>query len=305
MHVLEHLMESEGYSPDILVFLQCTSPLTLPEDIAGTIQTLQDQNADSALAATPFHYFLWKNHDGNAEGINHHKKYRPLRQERDPQYLETGAVYALRVEGFWQAKHRFFGKTALYTMPMERCFEIDEPIDLQIAEVLMRNQQRQIAIQELPEPLEALVLDFDGVFTDNKVIVLEDGREAIIADRGDGWGVAQLKQHKLPVLVLSTEKNPVVQARCDKLGIACIHGVNDKWPRLQDWLAERHINPAQVVYVGNDLNDLACIQRVGCGIVVADAHPKVRPAAQVILDNPGGSGAVREVTDLILQHLEK
>jgi N-acylneuraminate cytidylyltransferase len=143
LHALEHLHENEGYSPDILVFLQCTSPLTLPEDIDGTVQALFDHEADSSLAVTPFHYFLWRRDiDGDAIGVNHDKRVRPLRQERVSQYLETGAVYVMRTKGFKEARHRFFGKTAMYVMPSERCLEIDEPLHFTIAEVLLSERQQ-------------------------------------------------------------------------------------------------------------------------------------------------------------------
>lgn len=141
LHVIQHLQETEGYFPDIIVFLQCTSPLTLPEDIEGTIQALLNNQADSALSVTPFHYFLW-GYDGNGQvmAINHDKYVRPRRQERDPQYVETGAVYVMRTAGFLQARHRFFGKIAMYHMPIERRLEIDDPVDMEIAEVLLRHQ---------------------------------------------------------------------------------------------------------------------------------------------------------------------
>ncbi len=104
LHTLEHLQQVEGYQPDLLVFLQCTSPLTLAEDIDGTIQAMLDQAADSALAAIPFHYFIWQaGESGEATGVNHDQRHRPLRQERQPQYLESGAVYVMRVPGFLQS----------------------------------------------------------------------------------------------------------------------------------------------------------------------------------------------------------
>ena len=305
LHVLEHLERTEGYQPDILVFLQCTAPLTLAEDIEGTIQVLLKERADSALAVTPFHYFLWrKDESGDAVGINHDKRYRPLRQEREPQYLETGAVYVMRVSGFKEAKHRFFGKTAMYVMPPERCWEIDEPVDLLIAEVLFREQQRKRKLQALPKPVAALVLDFDGVMTDNRVLVFEDGREAVFVDRGDGMGIAKLKQKGLPILVLSSEENPVVQVRCRKLGIEYLQGVQDKLKALKEWAQARNIDPAHIVYVGNDVNDIPCLQWVGCGVVVKDAHPETLHAARLVLDSPGGQGAVREIVDLILAQME-
>jgi len=143
LHALDYLEKSEGYHADVLIFLQCTSPLTLPEDIDGTVQALLDTNADSALTVTPFHYFLWRqDKDGYGVGINHNKRVRQLRQQNNQQYLETGAVYVMRLAGFKKAKHRFFGKTAMYVIPPERCLEIDEPVDLSIAEILLREQEQ-------------------------------------------------------------------------------------------------------------------------------------------------------------------
>jgi N-acylneuraminate cytidylyltransferase len=304
LHALEHLHEIEGYSPDIVVFLQCTSPLTLPEDIDGTIKTLLDENADSALAVTPFHYFLWtKNKKWDAVGINHNKKERLMRQEAEPQFLETGAVYVMRTKGFKKAKHRFFGKTAMYIMPPERCLEIDEPIDLKIAEVLMREREQEHKLRALPSAISALVLDFDGVFTDNRVIVFEDGKEAVLCNRSDGMGLSQLKKSGLRILVLSTEDNPVVQARCDKLSIEYIQGVQDKLEALRNWLKTKEIDASTVAYVGNDVNDIECMQEVGCGVAVSDAHPHVKANAHIILSASGGQGAIREIAVLIEQKL--
>ncbi len=141
LHALESLEQAEAYRPDLVVFLQCTSPLTASDDVEGTISALLQEQADSALAVTSFHYFLWRRTGtGDAVGINHDKGCRPLRQEKETQFLETGAVYVMRTEGFRRARHRFFGKTVLHVIPRERCLEIDEPGDLAIAEWRLANQ---------------------------------------------------------------------------------------------------------------------------------------------------------------------
>ena len=301
LHSLDHLKKEEGYEPDLVVFLQCTSPLTLPEDIDGTVGALLSENADCALAVSPFYHFLWeRDESGRAVGLNHDKRSRPLRQEQQAQYLETGAVYVMRTEGFKKEKHRFFGKTALYIMPRERCWEIDEPADVAIAEVLFRKQQEGLRLQLLPDPVSALVLDFDGVFTDNGVIVSEDGQESVTCSRSDGLGLSQIKQANIPIMVLSTEENPVVAARCNKLGLEYLQGSQDKRAALLDWLGRHTVNAAQVVYVGNDINDLPCMELAGCSVAVKDAHPNVLRAAHIVLSNPGGGGAIREICDLII-----
>jgi N-acylneuraminate cytidylyltransferase len=145
-----------------------------------------------------------------------------------------------------------------------------------------------------------LVLDFDGVLTDNTVTVTSDGVESVTCWRGDGIGTAALMAAGVPVLVLSKERDPVVRVRCDKLGLECHQGVDDKAPALARLLAERGVDPADVAYVGNDTNDLGCLAMVGLPIVVADAHPDVLDAAAHVTTAPGGRGAVREVCDRIL-----
>lgn len=302
LHSLEYLKTTEDYHPDLVVFLQCTSPLTTAEDIDGTIQILIDKKADSAFAATHFHYFLWKQeNDGEATGINHNKSVRPMRQQREPQYIETGAVYVMHTEGFLKAKHRFFGKTVMHVTPSERRWEIDEPIDFSIAEVLIWEQNKVRNMAGLPNPISGIVLDFDGVFTDNRVIVHEDGSEAVVCNRSDGLGLSHIKKLNIPLLVLSTEKNSVVTKRCEKLEIPCKQNISDKKSELKKWLQETLLNPTNVIYVGNDVNDISCMRFVGCGIAVGDADPEVKTLAKIILNANGGNGAIRELCDLIMR----
>jgi len=147
-----------------------------------------------------------------------------------------------------------------------------------------------------------LVLDFDGVLTDNSVIVGADGSESVVCSRADGMGFALLREAELDVdvFVLSKESNPVVGVRCLKLGVPYQQGVNDKVAALTELIVERGLTPADVAYVGNDVNDLGCLELVGLPIVVADAHHDVLAAAAWITTARGGRGAVREVCDRLL-----
>lgn len=149
---------------------------------------------------------------------------------------------------------------------------------------------------------ELIVFDFDGVFTDNAVWVHEDGTESVRCDRSDGLGLAMLRQAGASVLVLSTEENEVVTARCNKLKLPVEHGVRDKGTRLSEILRERDTDPVEVVYVGNDINDIGCLRLVGTAVVVADAHPEAARHATIILSHNGGHGAVRELCDRLLAH---
>src|SRR5690606_6463985 len=113
--------------------------------------------------------------------------YRPMRQQRPEDYLEVGAVYAVRVDAFLRERSRFAGRTAVYPVPAERGVEVDDENDFLIATALMRQRLARNKFAALPTPVRALVMDFDGVLTDNRVAVTERGEELVHCHRGDGW----------------------------------------------------------------------------------------------------------------------
>ena len=151
-----------------------------------------------------------------------------------------------------------------------------------------------------PSQLDLIVFDFDGVMTDNTVITFQNGTEAVTSNRTDGLGIQLLLAAGFHAMVLSKQKNPVTKARCDTLGIECVHGIDDKAAYLTQYLAKRQINPAFVAYVGNDTNDIEVMGIVGLPVAVQDAHPAVLPHAKLILTQSGGKGAVREFCDAVM-----
>jgi 3-deoxy-D-manno-octulosonate 8-phosphate phosphatase (KDO 8-P phosphatase) len=151
--------------------------------------------------------------------------------------------------------------------------------------------------------IRLVAFDFDGVFTDNMVYVFENGTEAVRCFRGDGIGLQKLKKLGIEALIISTESNMVVSARARKLKIRCIQNCQDKRSALEKITQEKGISLDEVAFVGNDINDRACLICVGLPIVVKDAHPDVIPLAAYRTKNPGGYGAVREICDLFEQAL--
>jgi len=139
-----------------------------------------------------------------------------------------------------------------------------------------------------------VVFDFDGVFTDNAVYTDENGKEQVRCSRADGFGLQLLRKANVDTLVLSTEENPVVSARCRKLKLECIQGCPDKAAAFKELCELRAIKPETVAFVGNDINDLEIMRCVGFPIAVADAYPEVIAAAIWKTTKPGGFGAVRE-----------
>ncbi len=286
-------LEAAGELPDVTVFVQCTSPFIDPADLDAAIARVTAHEADSVFSAVPTHAFLWARRPEGARGVNHSHTHRPRRQDREPHYRETGAFYVVDTAGFRAHAHRFFSRIDLREVPDLHAFEIDTPDDLRLARALA-----PIAAPETdPVDIDALVTDFDGVHTDDRVTVSQDGTESVTVSRSDGMGVRLLREAGVRVHILSTEANPVVRARADKLGVTVLHGLSDKRAALASWLSDEGLDPSRVAYLGNDVNDLGCMALVGWPVAVPDAHPAVLAAARLVLTRPGGSGAVRELCE--------
>jgi len=162
----------------------------------------------------------------------------------------------------------------------------------------MPQKNKSHNIDQIIGRIRLIAFDFDGVFTDNMVYVLEDGSEAVRCFRSDGIGLHKLKKLGIETVIISTEANPVVSARARKLKIRCIQDCQDKRAVLEDLAREKNIALHQVAFVGNDINDLPCLECVALPIVVQDAYQEVAQIALFQTKRPGGHGAVREVCDL-------
>ena len=160
----------------------------------------------------------------------------------------------------------------------------------------MGNKQFKVSIKDI----QLIVYDFDGVMTDNRVIVFQDGIEAVIVNRADGLGVERLRVSGIPQLILSTETNPVVKTRAGKLGLDAIISCKDKEIALKKYCEQNNYELKKVVYVGNDLNDLEVMKMVGIPIAPADAHQKIKAVAKLITNAKGGEGVIRELSDFII-----
>jgi len=291
-----HALDALGSDPTVAVLLQCTSPFLDPALLDAAVLDVLEGSADVVFSAAQTHAFLWRQAaDGTAQGVNHDPSHRPRRQDRAPDLRETGAFYVMRTSGLRATGHRFAGRVCAALVPELSAVEVDVPDDLALS--------RALAPLLDPVPVldvDAVVTDFDGVHTDDAVDVGADGRETVRVTRTDGMGVALLRRAGVPLLVLSTETNPVVGARARKLGVPVLQGVDDKATALKGWLDDQGLDPARVAYLGNDVNDLSCLELVGWPVAVQDAVPSVRRAARLVLTRRGGHGAVRELCDHVL-----
>ena len=144
-----------------------------------------------------------------------------------------------------------------------------------------------------------VVFDFDGVFTDNKVYVDSNGNETVSCWRSDGLGLRLLREIDFPSLILSTETNIVVSKRAQKLEIEAIQGIENKEKEIKSIAQRFKINLQEIIFVGNDLNDLEVLKLVGIPIIVKDAYHALHKFKFFKTRTEGGKGAVREVCELI------
>jgi len=168
-------------------------------------------------------------------------------------------------------------------------------------------------VSALPEisDIHTIAFDFDGVFTDNKVWVDQDGREMVRCDRGDGLGFDFMRTYQrlgkidIEMFIISKEKNPVVLSRAKKLQLKCYHGVSDKRDFVSKYLAERFPNKPDAysgfMYMGNDINDLPLMRDAGFSVAPADSHPMIKKIASLVLDTNGGEGCVRDFIEMLLR----
>jgi YrbI family 3-deoxy-D-manno-octulosonate 8-phosphate phosphatase len=343
LHAMDAHEALHGAPVDVVLLVQCTSPFLRREDVDGVAAAILENGADTAVTVAPFHGFIWRDAADDPQvaepartagqvggetggtrvahatvteggyGVNHDKSFRPRRQDRPQDLLETGAAYAMTAAGFREHRHRFFGRTELVRTDPARVLEIDDPHDLARARALaplfdagLPQAPDLTRAGETPgalptrDDVDAVVLDFDGTQTDDRVLIDSDGREFVSVHRGDGLGIAALRRSGLKMLILSTEQNPVVAARARKLRVPVLHGIDRKDLALKQWCEEQGIAPERVLYVGNDVNDLPCFALAGWPVAVASAHDADRGAARAVTTVPGGEGAIREIAGWIL-----
>ncbi|WP_420450884.1 cytidylyltransferase domain-containing protein [Ilumatobacter sp.] len=300
LHALEERADLFGSPVDVLVFLQCTSPFVDPARLADAVGAVRDGTCDVSFAVVESHGFLWTETDEGMRGINHHHSERLRRQDRPRERLETGAFYVMRAAGFAEHRHRFFGRIEAAVVDPLHAIEIDTPADLALARRAAPIVDPLGVAAIDPASVDALVMDFDGVHTDNTAIVTQDGVESARVSRLDGMGVSIARRAGLAMLILSTETNPIVQRRAEKLQVDCISDCDDKLTALRGWTGERGLDPARVAYIGNDVNDRECLDWVGCPIIVSDAHHSLFDTRAIVTTARGGEGAVREVTDQLV-----
>ena len=319
-HALLWLAENENYHPELVIQLRPTSPIRPQSMVDDAVDLLlAHPEADSVRGVVPSAqnpYKMWFINDQGrmmpilkVDGIK--EPYNAPRQDLPNTYWQTGHIDVIRAEMILKKKS-LTGDVILPLMVDPRfSVDIDTPLDWERAESCVFEGLPGMvwptgSKRVLPEKVSLLVMDFDGVMTDDRVWVDADGREMVAANRGDGLGLERLRQlTNIQAMVISKETDKVVTARCKKLDLPLVQGVEDK-PHILAKLLNQHDVPAsEVVYIGNDLNDLPCFEMVGYAVVPSNALPEMRRNADLVLSKSGGFGAIRELCDILISRFSK
>lgn len=317
-HALQWLRKNEDYQPEIVIQLRPTSPIRPVGLLDEAVRILLEHpEADCVRGVVPSGqnpFKMWLiNSDGQLDpllkvaGVS--EPYNAPRQALPQTYWQTGHVDAIRATSILD-KHSLTGDVIfpllidpLYTVDIDTIEDFQNSARL-ISDTRIKAVDPLKSRRSFPVKVSHLIMDFDGVLTDDKVNVDQDGRESVRCSRSDGFGITLLKQNsEIQPMILSRESNPVVTARARKLDIEVFQSVLNKDQAIQALINERHLNPNEIIYIGNDLNDLVVLPLVGYFACPSDAHPQVLREADLVLNHPGGKGAVRELVTKILENI--
>jgi 3-deoxy-D-manno-octulosonate 8-phosphate phosphatase (KDO 8-P phosphatase) len=164
----------------------------------------------------------------------------------------------------------------------------------------MKKTARQLAA--VAKGIKLLVVDVDGVMTDGSIVLDNEGNELKRFHVRDGHGLKMVQRAGVQVAIVTGRTSKVVEYRAKELGIAEVHqGCKDKRLAYRHILEKLGVKDSEVAFIGDDVVDIPLLVRAGLPIVVADAVEAAKAYAAMVTKNPGGRGAVREVTDFLLK----
>ncbi|MBC8071213.1 MAG: acylneuraminate cytidylyltransferase, partial [Deltaproteobacteria bacterium] len=300
---IEHALScwrADGWQPDRIVLLQATSPFRAPGQLDAALTEFERSGCDSMLSVVRYCGFVWRTDaQGQARPCSYDPGTRPRRQEIHDTWLETGSFYAFTRELFERTGARLGGRIATFAVPEADALDIDEPADLERA-------RAEAARRGLVAPGELagfdwLLLDVDGTLTDGAMYYGEGGDELKRFDTRDGAGIGRFKASGGRVALFTGERSQAAARRAEKLAIDhVVIGCRDKAAAFEELCRRFRVAPERVIAIGDDLNDLPLVGRVGMFVATADARPEVRAAADWSTTARGGHGAVRELTDRLV-----
>jgi len=284
-----------------VLFIQATSPLLTAGDLNGAWDKFKTSQCDSLLSLVRQKQFIWqKTEHETVEPANYNPLTRPRRQEFSGHLMENGAFYISSRDSILSTGCRISGRITHYEMPEEAYIDLDEPIDWLVTEHLLNARLQKHASIRLKD-IRMLVTDVDGVLTDAGMYYSEKGDELKKFNTRDGKGLELLRQAGFKTGIITSENTTMVSRRAAKLKFDHVmQGIIDKENALRLMADEAGLELSQILYIGDDVNDLPAINMAGVSACPADAVDEVKKVADIILTAKGGGGAVREVCGLLI-----
>ena len=289
-----------NYDFEHIVLIQATSPLLSSEDLDSGMEVYNKDGVDSVFSAVRQKRFCWQQQVGEyAQPLNYDYMARPRRQEFDGYLVENGAFYITSKERLLSTKCRMSGNIKAVEMSEDTYYEIDEPSDWVIMEELMK--KRELKEQCTIPKIKMFLTDSDGCLTDGGMYYSESGDELKKFNTKDGMGFELLRKKGIITGIITGEERKLVKNRAEKLHLdICEMGVKNKLSCIDSLCEQYGIERDNVLYIGDDVNDLTAIESVGYGCCVANASECVKTVAKYISKRNGGEGAIREIAELIL-----
>lgn len=296
------LMETaKKYRFKDIVFLQATNPFIKASDIDNAYKYYKKEKFDSLFTGVEQKRFIWARSKSRANALNYDYNKRPRRQDFKPFLVENGAFYITSKENLFKHKNRLSGKVGAYPMKPYSYFELDEANDWPIAEALFMKNYLYLNEKINLNKIKVLALDVDGVFTDGGVYYTQNGEKMLKFSRVDGKGIMLFREAGGSILILSAENSQIVKRRLEKLKIKDYHlGTHEKYKDLKKYLAKKGVGLNETAFIGDDVQDIEIMEKVGFSACPANAVERVKKYADYICKNKGGNGAIREVIEKIL-----
>ena len=290
---------AENFDFQHIILIQATSPLLTSEELDKGIDEYFCSGADSSCSVSIQKRFRWqKDEAGFFSPVNYEPSRRPLRQEWDGELVENGAFYITSKEQLLRTRSRLSGKIHCYIMSDIHLCEIDNPDDMEIAEVLLNKYKNNII--KYPKNIKLVISDVDGVLTDAGMYYSEAGDELKKFNTRDGMGFKILKEKGIKTALITTENTQVVERRAKKLKVDfLIQGCWNKSEEAEIICKKLGITLNEVAFIGDDINDLELLKSVGFSACPVDAGDAVKEVADYVCKSSGGEGCFREVVDII------
>lgn len=287
---------------DNIVLIQATSPLLVADDLSGGFELFMQPGTDSVLSCVRQRRFLWKrNEKGDASPLNYDIYHRPRRQEFLGYLMENGAFYITSRENFLASKNRISGNIKAYEMIEDTALEMDEANDWIIIEELLRRRELLPGGKGQSAKIKMFLTDCDGCLTDGGIYYSEKGDELKKFNTKDGMGFSFLRKRGIITGIITGENTPIVEIRAKRLYIDELHqGVDSKLDVVRQLADKYQIDLSEIAYVGDDINDMDVLEKVGFPCTVNNALDSVKKRAKYVSRLNGGEGAVREIIEYVL-----